>query len=84
VIFLADTRLVGKPDFHIARIDAFFLRDGLQAGEETFLNPRSRHRPADDGVGASRTGMVNLLVRHIESICTGRWALRAARGDGVV
>ena len=33
----ADARLVGKPDFYVAGIDAFLLRDGLQTGGETFL-----------------------------------------------
>ena len=37
LVFLADARLVGKPDFYVAGIDAFLLRDGLQARGETFL-----------------------------------------------
>src|ERR1700730_11231604 len=38
LVFLADARLVGKPDFYVAGIDAFLLRDGLQTGGEHFLN----------------------------------------------
>ena len=37
LVLLADARLVGKPDFYVAGIDAFLLRDGLQTGGETFL-----------------------------------------------
>jgi hypothetical protein len=37
LVLLADTRLVGKPDFYVAGIDAFFLRDSLQTGGKTFL-----------------------------------------------
>src|ERR1700730_8367491 len=36
-VLLADARLVGTPDFYVAEIDAFLLRDGLQTGGETFL-----------------------------------------------
>jgi hypothetical protein len=37
LVLLTDARLVGKPDFYVAGIDAFLLRDGLQTGRETFL-----------------------------------------------
>jgi len=37
LVLLAYSGLVGKPDFYLAGIDAFLLRDGLQARGETFL-----------------------------------------------
>jgi len=36
-VLLADARLVGKPDFYVAGVNAFLLCDGLQTGWETFL-----------------------------------------------
>ena len=38
LVLLADTRLVREPDFYVARIDALFPRDFLQACGEVFLN----------------------------------------------
>jgi hypothetical protein len=37
LVLLADARLVGEPDFYVAGINAFLLRDGLQTGGKTFL-----------------------------------------------
>ena len=37
LVLLANARLVGKPNFYVAGIDAFLLRDSLQTGGETFL-----------------------------------------------
>ena len=38
LVLLADARLVGEPDFYVARIDALFPRDFFQACGEIFLN----------------------------------------------
>ena len=37
LVLLANARLVGEPDFYVARIDAFFPRDFFQALGEGFL-----------------------------------------------
>jgi hypothetical protein len=37
LVLLPDARFVGEPDFYCRRIDAFFLRDLVQAGGEVFL-----------------------------------------------
>ncbi len=37
LVLLTDPGLVSKPDFYLARIDAFLLRNFVQAGGEFFL-----------------------------------------------
>ena len=37
LVFLADARLIGEPDFYIGRIDAFVLGDLRHTRRETFL-----------------------------------------------
>jgi hypothetical protein len=37
LVLLANSGLVGEPDFYLAGIDAFLLRDGLQTRGKTFL-----------------------------------------------
>ncbi len=38
LVLLADARFVGEPDFYVARIDAFFVRDFIETRGEVFLN----------------------------------------------